>query len=159
MLDILQMLANRSDGPCDDPDCEICNPQNAEPQVPETEETRQRRYLMERAVEVFYKKDEELQKKFGIADDESPATPNEFQKRLDDSKYVIVGAGGPNGDKPFPYFVSRCRWRDPEMKEDQAGYDKARAELKAKVTSVRDQIVVDLAKGLEALQALEADTA
>lgn len=114
-----------------------------------------RAHLRDRLRTVKYETQAKLRKDFGLDDDEAPRTPKELAERLASGKFIVKHA---NDEKqPSLYSVSSyIRWRDPAVKEDQAGYDKAKEKLSKAYTEAKDVIIVKSPEeGLKALQGFE----
>lgn len=144
---------------------EECIPMNyasASISAPATETQDQRRYLERRLQEVYADKRDGLESKFGLTDDDTPVGPAEVAKRIADGKFIIRGTGddAKNATR-YTYWSlgDLIQWRDPAKKADQAGFDAARLDLKAKRQEALDAIKIDEPKaGLDAIKALEAWT-
>lgn len=111
-------------------------------------------YLQSRLNNVRYARDNELEKEYGLRDDERPLNFNEFLARITAGKYTIDEKNKTkNCYTPLDYI----RWRDPSVKEDQEGYRKANAALTAAAIKAADTIVVmsDDATRLAALRDFE----
>ena len=138
------------------------NPMNyasASISTPASETQDQRKYLSRRLEEVYADKRSPLEAAFGLTDDETPRGPRELAARLADGKYVIRGLDNDNSAYSYKYWAAGdlIQWRDPARKADQAGFDAARTDLKAKKQEALDTIKIDDPKaGLEAIKALEA---
>lgn len=124
--------------------------------VSESEDQTKRAYLQNRLEGQSYAKDIELQKQFGLMDDDAPTTPTELVERIKEGKYAI---NKEYEDKKVYDPARYIRWRDPSVKEDKEGYTLA---LKAKdkaSTATLDQIkIANPEAALKALQDFEAAT-
>jgi hypothetical protein len=117
-----------------------------------TEEETKRDYLSERLHTVYMEKDEAARRTFGLQDDERPKTIEEAVQRIKDGKYTITPK------TPHVYYSTwdRLRWRDPEVKEDNKGYEAEEKELDKKYQEIKDTIMIsDSAEALKTLQAWE----
>lgn len=115
-------------------------------------------YLDNRLDGAYYAKTEQFRKDFHLDNDNPPETMEEFVKRIQDGKFTVKD----EYKKKEVSYTSPSRyitWRDPALKADQDGFDKAAdAALKAK-TEASDIIqVMDAKAGLEALKAFESAT-
>lgn len=116
----------------------------------DSQDANARQYLGGRAEMVFYAKDHDLRKTFGLEDDEYPYDPKDMVKRIQDGKFVLEE--GKHGS-------SRILWRDPELKEDKEGYKAAKEKMEVGYTKVTDDIMVLYPdQGLESLRTFEAET-
>lgn len=122
--------------------------------APQTDDAQKRTYLTTRIYSVQSDKGFELRKTFGLLDDDAPDTAKEFIKRIQDGKFVLKKETEDKKTwRPSEYIT----WRDPAVKEDQAGFDAAWETFSDEVTKVTDTVkIADPADGLKALQALEA---
>lgn len=108
-------------------------------------------YLQQRLNHVRYQRDAELSRAYGLTDDARPVNFNEFLERITSGKYTIDEKSKTRSCySPLDYV----RWRDPSVKEDQAGYEKAIKALDDAVADTMDTIVVisDEATRLAALK-------
>lgn len=124
-----------------------------------TEAQTQRKYLEQRLYDVYQGKREPLEAKFGLTDDAPPTTPSELAERLKAGKFAIRGLDDGSDKNDYRYWSASelIRWRDPAKKADQAGFDAAKADLKAKRQAALDTIKIDEPKaGLDAVKALES---
>lgn len=114
-------------------------------------------YLSGRSYNVFSEKRHDLQKKYGLIDDTDPRTPKDLIDRLASGKFT-VSQENMNRDHYSP--ICLFKWRDPNLKQDYEGFNKAEAALKALRTKAEDIIVVmsDDAARLKALQEFESAT-
>lgn len=97
-------------------------------------------------------------KKFGFATDERPSTLEELLARIAAGKYVLPDE---KALKKIAYYYDdmfrHIVWRDPSIKEDQAGYDKfieARDNMEKETR--RTIVVKSPEEGLAALVAFES---
>lgn len=124
-----------------------------------------REHLLNSLSAAFYPKEMELQKHFGLVDDDRPKTFKEFLERLKAGKYVQVKRNHLDDEYDYeddeddfnPYNpMSNLRWRDPKVKEDKAGFDKARESLRAALSKLNRQVmIVDLDKALDMVEKFE----
>lgn len=117
----------------------------------------QRRYISERAYEVYYAKEFELKKAFGLTDTPQPETPKEFIQFIKEGKFILEEK---YEDARLGYVWnvgSYIRFRDPKVKEDRKGYEAAKKLLDKDVQALRDDIaILDPKESLEKLRAFEA---
>lgn len=146
-------------------DCEDCTEQEKENTMSydtlkfrETAEGKRVQYLEERASALFYEKDSDLQKQFGLRDDDYPQEAEELVKRIQDGKFTITEKT-PNNIFFGSGAFGRLRFRDPAMKRDEAGYNAAYQKLQALLQDTKDAIMIKSAdEGLAAVKAFEAAT-
>jgi len=113
----------------------------------------ERRFLRSRLEDAFYTKKAALKVKFGLIDDEAPASFEDFLARIQAGKYTIDDKDAKKKTwNPTAYI----RWRDPSVKEDQEGYDAAKATLKAAYDKAEEDIrILTPTEGLAALRAFK----
>lgn len=125
-----------------DDDCECSSPWSAERTA--------QMHLADRLETIRSKKYRELEKAYGLRDDDAPATPNELLKRIADGKfYIPEDRKNDRNYDPLRYFL----WRDPSVKKDPDGFNKAFETLDAAKTKVEDAIYVK--SSFDALAAVE----
>lgn len=76
------------------------------------------RYLLDYVYHIWSDKIDSARRKFGLEDDLRPTNMKEMQERIKTGKFIVWSA----------YSDGRCpeiRWRDPDLKEDKAGYKDA----------------------------------
>ena len=116
-------------------------------------------YLSDRANSVFYKKADELPKQFGLSDDAAPRSVSEFVKRIQDGKFMYKDETKKDTEGYFYRPYEGIRWRDPSVKEDNAGHKAAYEALSAAYQDTKDTIAIGTpAEGLAAVKTLEAWT-
>lgn len=116
-------------------------------------------HLQSRLYAVTDKKDRDLQRAYGLRDNEPPTTLADLFKRIEEKKYVVDEDKLGKTQYYFGDLLRWIRWRDPAVKPDQVGYDKVWEEVQKERDATLDVIMVSDAKaGLEALQAFEAKT-
>lgn len=115
-----------------------------------SDEQNAKQYLIRRLDSLESDKQVKLMRAFGMVDDESPNTPKELLKRIQDGKFFIAKhVENVRAFSPIDYFI----WRDPSVKKDHDGYVAALDVLKEKSQQARDIIVVkNQEEGLKALQ-------
>lgn len=132
-----------------DDDCN-CAPVNVE--------ARKMDYLKGRLENQFLDKEHALPRAFGLAHDDPPHTPKEFVDRILAGKFELKDKAKDThlyGSSPAPYIT----WRDPKVKVDQEGYDKAYKTLEEEFTKAKDIIVIKSPEeGLKALEKFESKT-
>lgn len=132
-----------------DDDCN-CAPVNVE--------ARKMDYLKGRLNDLFCDKECALPKAFGLENDHPPHTPKEFVERILAGKFELKDKAKDTylyGSSPSPYIT----WRDPKVKVDQEGYDKAYKTLQEEFTKAKDTIVIKSPEeGLKALEKFESKT-
>jgi restriction endonuclease len=100
-----------------------------------TMESQQKQHFLERISTTFYLLLENLAPVYGLREN-TPKTPDEVIERIKNGEYVIKGRYCKNAEEydededryytnPFTCF----RWRKPELKRDQAGYEAASERL------------------------------
>ena len=124
----------------------------------DTTEKDQRRYLREELYCAYQNAKLVLQRKFGLADDETPSSIEEAVKRIQDGLFVIPekykGKGASYASMTY------IRWRDPKTVEDKAGYEAAKAPLKVAFTKAEREIrIFTPEKGLQSIIDFEAAAA
>ena len=123
----------------------------------DTTEKDQRRYLLDELYRAYETAKLALQRKFGLADDEAPVSLMDTIKRIQDGLFVIPEK---YKDKNTYGSLSYLRWRDPKTVEDKAGYEAAKAPLKAARTNTERQIkIFSPEKGLQSIIDFEAAAA
>jgi hypothetical protein len=114
-------------------------------------------YLSGRVENIYFKKDAELRKQFGLVNDESPETAVEMVKRIQDGKFIIKDEY--KDKRTYGDAARYITWRDPAVKEDQAGYKAALKAFDVAHQDARDTIAIGTpAEGLAAIKALDAWT-
>lgn len=110
----------------------------------------------------FYGKEEALRKTYGLDEDESPKTPKEYVKRIQDGKFVLTKCAELIEEDDYfdSYVINRyITWRDPAVKEDKAGFKTALALVEAARKDTARTITIGTPEeGLAALKAFEAQT-
>jgi hypothetical protein len=125
-------------------------------EAPTSDIQRTRDYLNDRVSSIFWKKDDELRRQFGLIDDDRPETVTDLLARIAAGKFTISEDKKDSVDYDPIRFI---KWRDPSVKEDQAGYRLAHAASEKQSTAIRDAIaVLDPKDALAAVQAYEAWT-
>lgn len=113
-------------------------------------------YLSARAANVQYGKEQGMRKTFGLVDDYAPETAAELVKRIQDGKFLLKDD---SKDKTCYDPTRFIKWRDPAVKEDQAGYKAAVDALGKVYQDTKDTIAIGTpAEGLAAVKALDAWT-
>ncbi len=116
-------------------------------------ENEKRDYLRERASNTFYSISSDLEKKFGLRDDDRPATASDYIKRILDGMYVLDEKNKDKRDYDPSRYIT---WRNPAIKKDQTGFDAANDLLSKEKTKVEDTIaILDTKDALAAVQAFE----
>lgn len=113
-------------------------------------------YLVNRAADAHSIQNRELQKTFGMVNDEQPRTAEELINRVLAGKYILKDSSKEvNTSRPADYVI----WRDPSVKEDKAGYEAATKELDKQYTITKDAVMSGVyADGLKAVNDLAAWT-
>jgi len=113
-------------------------------------------YLSNRVETIWYQKHDALRKQFGFQDDAAPVTAQEIVDRITAGKFVLKAD---SKDKRNYDSVRYIQWRDPTVKEDQAGFDAAMKLFEKAVQDTRDIVAIDTPiNALAAVKALEAWT-
>jgi len=127
----------------------------------DTEIRNQRKYLQDQLYRAKYAHYEPLQRAFGLRDEDAPRSPTELVERIKAGMYTVKpGETDAEGvekfyDSPMYYF----RWRNPETKKDQEGYNAAKKLLEKAYTDAERVIMVgDAKEGLEAVKQYETAT-
>jgi hypothetical protein len=125
-------------------------------QTKQSREDRQTSYANDRIYSISLEKDRDLRKAYGLDNDSPPVTFNELMDRLNAGKYVI--AEDKKDKRSYDIGgLGYVRWRDPAVKEDQAGYEAALEKLSAARTAAEDAVTLgDAAAQLQALKDFEA---
>lgn len=136
----------------DDDECD-CTECRADKLAPE------KRYLLNRTNSIESIQRCKIPATYHLEDDPMPMTANDLLQRIKDGKFVVrKDKGDEVGNWPYQ-GTTFIEWRDPAVTKDIAGADKAREALETAVTKTMDTIVAsDVAAGLSAVQALEAQT-
>lgn len=113
--------------------------------IADTTEKDQRRHASNRIYSIYESKKDALRKQFGLTDDAAPETAADFIKRIQDGKYTVDKE---KMDKKTYGPERYIRWRDPSRVEDNAGYEAAKALLKAAYTKAEDKIALGAATDL-----------
>lgn len=104
-------------------------------------EQAQRSYALSRLEEIRQSKNNDLRKQFGLNDDEAPLSLNELLARFNSGKWTF-----PEDKKDKQYgtytIFDIIRWRDPAVKEDDAGYKTAGEKLGESYQKGRDAIAL-----------------
>lgn len=117
--------------------------------------------LINRLSSIRNDKYHELRKTFGLTDDATPESLNEFIARLTSGKFTF-----PQDKRDSKWgiysILDSIRWRDPSKKEDEAGFEIAAEKLADAYASTQDEIIVktptDPNAGLAALNSFKAAT-
>ena len=126
---------------------------------------RQKDHLLNRLYEIKYTKEQALQVEFGLTELPRPKTPAELVAYIKEGKYVFKHEDDLTDNDDFggnEFYYSPWRYmefRDPAVKADREGYEKAEKALEKLYQDTRDDIVVlDVEKGLAALRQFESTT-
>jgi hypothetical protein len=113
-------------------------------------------YLLSRLENLEYTKRTALEEQFGLRNDIAPDTAQAMVDRIQAGKFVLkADTKDKSVYEPTRYIV----WRDPAVKEDQAGYKIAVKAMDDAAQNVRDLIAIDTpANALAAVKAFEAWT-
>lgn len=119
----------------------------------QSDEAQKREYLAARVRRIQDDLAHDGRKTYGLVDDESPDTPTELVKRIQDGKFVIPKE---YADKALYDPIRYIKWRDPDLKEDWDGHKDFCDRLSKEATKTLDIVkIADPADGLKAIQALE----
>lgn len=123
---------------------------------PQSDTADARSYFKNRIAQISNEKGYALRKQFGLQDDEAPKTMEDLVKRIQDGKYSIPK----EYEGKILYDPTRyIKWRDPAVKEDQAGYDAAEYTFEKEADKARDAVMSQpFDKVAETVQALETWT-
>jgi hypothetical protein len=106
-----------------------------------TETELQRNHLIKGLRRELDQKLVQLEREFGLSDDEAPKTFNEFIKRIKAGDIIYDGSKDEDYEHgSSPYY--NIRWRNPKKKEDRAGFYEAEKDLLKKYQAAKDEIVV-----------------
>lgn len=127
---------------------------------------RQKDHLLGRLHEIKYTKRNALEVEFGLSELPRPKTPAELVAYIKEGKYVFKHEDDLSEcDSGFcgnEFYYSPWRYiefRDPAVKADREGYEKAEKALEKLYDDTKDDIVVlDVEKGLAALRQFESTT-
>lgn len=115
-------------------------------------------YLLSRFQDTKGKVNYELRKQFGLENDERPQSAKEFADRILSGKYILPTETEETLSRAQYYcgwsVTDSIKWRDPEIKEDRAGYEAAKKQLDDAATDVHDCIM--LKSNDEALKEIKA---
>lgn len=119
----------------------------------------QRSYLLDRLEQTYYDQ-KDLRKAFNMDDDPRPETAEELIKRMEDKQYLVVDARVRYDEYDEEFDLGEAgrflRWRNPEAKRDEKGYEAAVERKRQAKVPTRDTIMIsDPAEGLKALQAYQ----
>jgi hypothetical protein len=119
-------------------------------------EANQRNYLTSRLNTIKTTKYSDLERKFGLRGDRDPSTPEELINRIKEGKYKVDEK---NMKRSAYSPVTLFTWKDPSVKEDHEGFEKARKRLDELYTQAYDNVIVDDVKSaLTAVQKFEEKT-
>lgn len=119
---------------------------------------KQRKYLAQRADDIYYVKKTEARKTFGLEDTPQPKTVKEFIEFIKNDKFTVEEKYLDRRATPY-CATDYIRFRDPSIKEDQAGYDAFKDAISKALKTLKDDIVIlDPKEGLEKLREFEAAT-
>lgn len=129
--------------------------------TPINPEDKARDHLLNRVERAAAEKKEPLLRAFGLQDDDSPRSLKDFFARINAGKYII-----PTDEKALTreYWglsdvVDEIRWRDPAVKEDQAGFDAAVKAVRKAQNDAADEIIVKTpVEGLQVFRDFQAKT-
>lgn len=117
----------------------------------DTEAYTQRRHMLNRLRDITWEKEQSARKTFGLEDDDHPSSGTEMLQRIKDGRYTLEKIKAGKGETDY------IRWRDPNLKEDSAGFQVYLDKLfKAKQAATDEITVMPPQKGLETLRAFEA---
>lgn len=110
-------------------------------------EARQKDHLVCRLNDIKYQRREVLRTQFGLDELPRPKTPAELVEYIKTGKYVFKHEedleNDDFGSSEFYYSPWRyIQFRDPEVKEDRAGYEKACKALEKLYDDTKDEIIV-----------------
>jgi hypothetical protein len=116
----------------------------------------ERYYLQTRADNIHFYKVRELQRKYGLVDDQAPKSPSEAIQRLKDGKYTLPTDEEYQKHYAYANPIGLLRWRDPDLKEDKDGFNKATEALGVTMKPLFDAInILDPKDALVVLQEFE----
>lgn len=119
-------------------------------------ELTQAEFLKDRLETLKDNKKAALRAKFFINEPKSPSTLGELRARLAAGQFTIADHGYTDDYRVYG-ADSWISWRTKDTQADQAGYDAAKAVLKAAAQKVADEIMsLDYNRGLTAVQQFEA---
>lgn len=128
-------------------------------------EDRQKDHLVSRLNDIKYQRREVLRTQFGLDELPRPKTPSELVEYIKAGKYVLKHEEDLEDDCDFSsseFYYSPWRYiqfRDPEVKEDRAGYEKACKALEKLYDDTKDEIIVKNPEdALAALRQFESTT-
>lgn len=119
-------------------------------------EVLQRKYLKDRARDIYSNKSDEIQTAFNIYADSPPHTAEDLVDRIKNGKFTLPT---PERLKEIKYWsvMEQIDWRDPAKPADQAGADAAQKKLSEAYTVVKDDVMIaPTDKALESVRAFEA---
>lgn len=121
---------------------------------PQSDESKQRMYLENRLSGITSEKRADAYKAFGLQNDAAPTNAEDLIKRIKEGKFTYDEKAAGTG---WRNIFSGITWRDPDLKEDKAGFEAYEEKLYAERTKALDAIkIAPPADGLKALQAFEA---
>lgn len=120
-----------------------------------TDTSRSQEYFLRRISNIGCQKDEDLRRQFGLIEDESPQSFEEFMARISAGKFSFKNEDG----KKSRYWRDYIIWRDPSVKKDQEGYDAAHKAFWKDADKVKDIVMaLPAAEAMAAVQSLESWT-
>lgn len=128
-------------------------------QVAANPEKEQRYYLSTRLSDITYFKAKNLLVKYGLRGEDSPRNAYETVARIKAGMYVIDEEIDSEEGLCLQSPLYGLEWRDPAIKKDREGYEKARDQLDKDRKAVQDIIQIkSLDEGLTAVQEFEKAT-
>lgn len=162
--------------PCGLTECNICEQKekkerdmytnlNVSPRLeinaPASETSEQRGYLRSRLSDIFWSKNSDLRKTYGLEDMDAPKNLKELKQRLADGMYSFrKNNDGDDYEDDYEFGwngpLHMIRWRDPAVKEDREGFDAAMKRMEEAKTKVADAIAIfEASEALAAVQEFE----
>lgn len=123
--------------------------------IADTSEQDKRKYLSSRLGDIFYDRRADVDEMFGFGGIDHPKTAKEAMERIKAGKFTIDGS---DDEKPrrYFYFDEAFSWRDPSVKQDEAGRDAALSELNDFRDGLLDIVKVkSLDEAFDTLKALQ----
>jgi hypothetical protein len=120
--------------------------------TPDTLEVQQRKYLKNRAHDIYYEKQNEIERAYGMQDDLAPRTVEDLVERLTTGLYSIK-----ENARDYWCPIDQIRWKDPNKIADPKGATAAKKKLQSEFKLLGDTcMIAALENGVAAVQKFEA---
>jgi hypothetical protein len=108
-------------------------------------EDRQKNHLLDRLRQLKNEKNETMRVNFGLTELPRPKTPAELVEYIKAGKYVFKHEDDLSSDFDSEFYYNPWRFlefRDPAVKVDREGYEKAHKALDKLYDDIKDEIIV-----------------